>query len=215
MLAINNLNVSYGSRKILDNLSLNVSPMETVLISGENGSGKSTFLKTIVGIKEQDTGQIVLNEKSLSRMPIYQRIQAGIKYMPQNPVLIFDETVAFNIRIARKLSLRYGQLCSVDLADDLGINAILSKNIFELSSGQIRKLEFYITTLSQGQLYILDEPFTSWDKDSIRIGLDFIYYLVKQIHASFIVVDHVNTHSYHNFLEFRLSDGCLTKVVKE
>jgi urea transport system ATP-binding protein len=87
----------YGQSRVLHGLTLEVKPGEFVAILGRNGTGKTTLLKTLMGLTDRQTGKIVFNNRDLSNLPTYQRARAGIAYVPQGREIIAEFSVHENI----------------------------------------------------------------------------------------------------------------------
>ncbi len=88
---------SYGGRAVVDHLSLSVSQGETVGLLGPNGAGKTTTFHMMVGFERPDSGSILLGERDLSNLPMYERARAGIGYLPQEASVFRRLTVEQNL----------------------------------------------------------------------------------------------------------------------
>ena len=100
MLAVAGLKAAYGRIPILHGIDLNVAEGEFVGILGHNGMGKTTFLKTLIGLLRPTGGSIELNGKNITRMPAYKRNLNGMGYVPQGRDIFPNLTVLDNLRIA-------------------------------------------------------------------------------------------------------------------
>ncbi len=100
MLELDNLTVSYGTEKAVDKVSLKVSG-EVVCLCGRNGAGKSTVLKAVAGVVDEDSGQILMNGQDVIAIPLFRRLESGIGYVPEDRKLFKEMTVRENIEVAR------------------------------------------------------------------------------------------------------------------
>ena len=98
MIRISNLNSYYGRSHILHEVSLEVSTGTIVTVIGRNGVGKTTLLKTIMGLTDRATGSIMLDGRELIGAPTFERARAGIAYVPQGREIIPDFTVEENLK---------------------------------------------------------------------------------------------------------------------
>ncbi|MBF8305882.1 MAG: transporter related [Acidobacteria bacterium] len=97
MLQTEELTKTYKGRKVVDDVSLEVSRGEVVGLLGPNGAGKTTTFHIMVGLTPPDTGRILLDGMDLTRMPMYQRARLGISYLPQEPSVFRKLTVEENL----------------------------------------------------------------------------------------------------------------------
>jgi len=100
MLEINNLKVSYGTQIAINKVSLKVSN-EVVCLCGRNGAGKSTLLNAVAGVVDKDSGEILLDGKDITNIPLFRRLKSGIGYVPEDRRLFKEMTVRENIEVAR------------------------------------------------------------------------------------------------------------------
>ena len=99
MLTIEGLNVSYGDSQVLWDVHLNVPPGQVVCLLGRNGVGKTTLLKTIMGLLTPRSGSITFNGAELTRLSPDERARRGIGYVPQGRDIFPDLTVQENLRL--------------------------------------------------------------------------------------------------------------------
>src|SRR5205809_963308 len=153
----------FKSRKVVDNVSLDIQRGEVVGLLGPNGAGKTTSFYMMVGLLPTDGGRIFLEGAEISRLPMYQRCRMGIGYLPQ-------ESSVF-----RKLTVEENLL------------AILET--LELSSGERRRLAITRALVTAPQYLLLDEPFTGIDP--IAIGdIQEIVGRLRERGIGILVTDH-------------------------
>ncbi len=162
VLEVRDLNVYYGESHILRNVDLNVKPGQMVCLIGRNGVGKTTLLKTVVGLLRQRSGAVELEEREVSRLPPHQRARAGIGYVPQGREIIPQLTVRENLLLG--LEARPGGLGRHRHIDPLVfelfpvLEKFLGRRGGDLSGGQQQQLAIARALLGRPKLLLLDEP---------------------------------------------------------
>jgi urea transport system ATP-binding protein len=97
MLDVANLNVAYGKSTVLHDLSFSIAPSEIVAIMGRNGMGKTTLMKSLIGVLPCQQGRIRLGERDVTQLKSYERVGAGLAYVPQGRMIFSALTVEENI----------------------------------------------------------------------------------------------------------------------
>ena len=159
MLQINQINQYYGESHILWDLDLNVPEGSCTCLMGRNGVGKTTLLKSIIGLLPVRSGRITFNENDLSGMSTAQRARAGIGYVPQGREIFPQLTVEENLRtglLGRSDGLR-------EIPDSIFqlfpvLKQMLGRRGGDLSGGQQQQLAIGRALASGPRLLILDEP---------------------------------------------------------
>src|SRR5258708_39582029 len=97
MLAISDLHVAYGQSEVLHGLNVSVAPNEIVAIMGRNGMGKTTLMKSMMGIVPTKSGSVNMEGSELSKLKSYERVAKGLAYVPQGRMIFSATTVQDNI----------------------------------------------------------------------------------------------------------------------
>ena len=152
MLAIEGLNQYYGGSHILRDLSFEVPTGKVTALLGRNGVGKTTLLKTLMGLLPSRTGRVVFDDKDLARAKPYERARAGIGYVPQGREIFPRLTVEENLLMgARKVPERIFDMFPV-------LKTMLGRRGGDLSGGQQQQLAIGRALAMKPRLLILDEP---------------------------------------------------------
>ena len=162
MLQISNLNVYYGESHILRNVDLNVPAGQMVCLIGRNGVGKTTLLKTIMGLLKSRTGTITFAGQPLTKLSTDKRARLGIGYVPQGREIIPRVTVKENLLLGLE-ARRGGRKAEDDILDTIFelfpvLKSMLSRMGGDLSGGQQQQLAIARALMGRPQLLVLDEP---------------------------------------------------------
>lgn len=158
MLKINGLDTYYGESKIIDNLSLEVPKGKIVCLIGRNGVGKSTTLKSIMGLTKTPKGSIMFDGKEIIKMKPYERAKLGIGYVPQGRDIFPQMTVEENLKLGLQVKGGKGNIPPnvIDLFPI--ISKFLLRKGGDLSGGQQQQLAIARALVSEPKMLILDEP---------------------------------------------------------
>ncbi|MGA8050577.1 MAG: urea ABC transporter ATP-binding subunit UrtE [Burkholderiales bacterium] len=152
MLSISNLDQYYGGSHILRNLSFEVPAGKVTTLLGRNGVGKTTLLRTLMGLVPARTGKIVFEERNLTQAKPYERARAGIGYVPQGREIFPRLTVEENLLMAApRVPSRIFELFPV-------LKTMLGRRGGDLSGGQQQQLAIGRALAMAPRLLILDEP---------------------------------------------------------
>nr|WP_044197314.1 urea ABC transporter ATP-binding subunit UrtE [Oscillatoria acuminata] len=161
MLQVSGLNVYYGESHILRDVDLNVSPGQMVCLIGRNGVGKTTLLKTIMGLLQPRQGQIYLEGQPIIDKSSDRRAKMGIGYVPQGREIIPRLTVKENLILG--LEARPTRPKTPEISDEIFelfpvLNKMLHRMGGDLSGGQQQQLAIARALMGNPRLLILDEP---------------------------------------------------------
>jgi lipopolysaccharide export system ATP-binding protein len=158
----------YGSRAVVDGLTLSIEPGRIVGLLGPNGAGKTTTFNMIVGFTPADGGRVLLDGEDLSRLPFYRRARLGIGYLPQEPSVFTKATVRRNLDMALEWTDGSGQEKRREaLLAEFGLTPLGDQVAGTLSSGERRRLEIARSLAASPRYILLDEPFSGIDPISI------------------------------------------------
>ncbi len=161
----------YGSRTVVNDVSLTVQSGEVVGLLGPNGAGKTTSFYMIIGMLASDSGTVHLNRRDLTDLPMHQRARLGLGYLPQEASVFRKLSVADNILAILEMRPGLSQLHRrrrLDrLLEDLHITHIRDSRGDSLSGGERRRVEIARALASEPRFMLLDEPFAGVDPISI------------------------------------------------
>ena len=159
MLAVAGLKAAYGRIPILHGIDLNVAEGEFVGILGHNGMGKTTLLKTLIGLLRPTGGSIELNGKNITRMPAYKRNLNGMGYVPQGRDIFPNLTVLDNLRIAFAMhKVEEEKVLEEVLEVFPRLKPLLERSGRVLSGGEQQILALARCLCGSPSLLLLDEP---------------------------------------------------------
>jgi len=192
LLSTENLTKEYGQRRVVDGVSINVTPGEIVGLLGPNGAGKTTMFNMIVGVVRPNEGGVFFQKKEITRLPMHLRARAGVGYLTQEPSVFRKLTVEQNILAI----LETCKLGSVErhvrlkaLLDELDLSALAKSKAYQLSGGEKRRLEITRALVTSPKMLLLDEPFAGIDP----IAVYEVQKIVRRLKArglGILITDH-------------------------
>jgi len=154
---------AYGRIEVLNDVSFQLMPNETMVILGESGCGKTTLLRVLAGLQPASAGEVKLKNQLLS---FKNTRNPGIVYLDQEAMLFEHldvfENVGFALRLAKKPQLEVEQKV-LEMLVAVGLEEHRAKRSWQLSGGQKQRVAFARAVLAHPQLLLLDEPFCSLD----------------------------------------------------
>ncbi len=191
-LAANNITKRYGKRKVVDDVSIEVSQGEIVGLLGPNGAGKTTSFYTIVGLIKPNSGSIVLDNTNITSYPMYQRAQNGIGYLAQEASVFRKLSVEDNIRCVlelTKMSKSEQQEKTESLLDEFSLSSIRKNRGDLLSGGERRRTEIARALATDPKFLLLDEPFAGVDPVAVEDIQKIVAHLRKK-NIGILITDH-------------------------
>ena len=197
-LQVQHLAKSYGSRKVVKDVSLTVQKGEVVGLLGPNGAGKTTSFYMIVGLVRSDGGDIRIDGRSVAHMPIHRRSRLGLSYLPQEASIFRKLTVQENVRAVLELQRGDdGQPLSrgvieerlTALLQELRVEHLRDSPAMALSGGERRRVEIARALATQPRFILLDEPFAGIDPIAV-IEIQRIIGFLKARGIGVLITDH-------------------------
>jgi lipopolysaccharide export system ATP-binding protein len=171
LLSATHLAKAYKSRQVVRDLSIEVRAGEVVGLLGPNGAGKTTAFYMIVGLVECDTGQILLDDRDVTRLPMHKRAQLGIGYLPQEASVFRRLSVEDNILAILEtrgdLDAAGREARIEELLEELRIGHVRRSTGMALSGGERRRVEIARALAAEPRFILLDEPFAGVDPISV------------------------------------------------
>ncbi len=170
---------SYGGRRVVDDVSLEVRQGEIVGLLGPNGAGKTTSFNMVVGLVRPDAGSVSLAGQELGTLPMHRRARAGLGYLPQEASIFRKLTVRQNmiavLELQRGTSSAQREELASQIISEFGLNHVEHSLGETLSGGERRRAEIARSLLPKPRFMLFDEPFAG--VDPINVGE-----LQKEIH---------------------------------
>jgi len=183
----------FGSRTVVDDVSLAVNSGEVVGFLGPNGAGKSTSFHMIVGLIPADGGTVHLDGVDLTNRPMHARARLGLGYLPQEPSVFRKLSVEQNLlailELSRDLDAETRALWAVRLMQAFGVEHLRRERGENLSGGERRRVELARALAARPRYMLLDEPFAGVDP----ITISEIHGLIRQLRErgiGVLVTDH-------------------------
>lgn len=193
----------YKQRAVVNGVSLEVSQGEIVGLLGPNGAGKTTTFYMIVGLIRPHEGKIFLDDKDITRQPMYKRGQLGIGYLPQEPSVFRNLTVEQNIlavlEMGTSLKKKERKERTEQLMEEFSITHIRGSFGKVLSGGERRRTEIARALAVNPHFILLDEPFAGIDPIAVEEIQSLVTELVSR-NIGVLITDH-NVHETLNITD--------------
>lgn len=157
MLNISKLDVYYGESHVIHEAAFELAPGAAIAVVGRNGMGKSTLLKSLIGMVPAKRGSITLGGRELAGLPSYARVQAGLAYVPQGRMIFSQLTVEENILTGLETE-RYADIPDFIYKFFPVLKEMKDRKGGNLSGGQQQQLAIARALVSRPRVLILDEP---------------------------------------------------------
>jgi lipopolysaccharide export system ATP-binding protein len=183
---------SYRGRRVVNDVSVHVSRGEIVGLLGPNGAGKTTSFYMVVGLISPDSGKVLLDGVDLTGMPMFQRAQHGISYLPQEASVFRKLSVEDNLMAilqTRRLTNSERREKMNNLIDQMGLETVRRSKGFQLSGGERRRVEIARSLAIEPSFLLLDEPFSGIDPIQV-LELQRIILDLKRDGLGILVTDH-------------------------
>jgi lipopolysaccharide export system ATP-binding protein len=182
----------YKRRKVVNDVDFVVEPGEIVGLLGPNGAGKTTVFKISMGMIRPEAGTVELNDRPVTRLPMYRRARMGMGYLAQEPSIFRRLSVEQNLMAIAEtlhLSRQERQDRINNLLETLELSSLRRRNASTLSGGERRRLEIARSLLTEPALLLLDEPFAGVDPIAVADIQDVVRVLRRK-GISILLTDH-------------------------
>lgn len=182
----------YRRRNVVNGVSLAVQQSEIVGLLGPNGAGKTTTFHLITGLVRPDSGEVVLNNETITRCPTYERARLGLAYLPQEPSIFRGLTVEQNLLLVLEtlpLARHQREERLEELLVELDLAPLRKSKPHQLSGGERRRVEVTRALVRNPAFLLLDEPFAGVDPIAVAHIQDIIVRL-KQKGIGILITDH-------------------------
>ena len=191
-LVAESLTKAYRKKRVVDGVTIEVEAGDVVGLLGPNGAGKTTTFSMIVGITEPDSGEISLDGKVITNLPMYKRARMGISYLPQETSVFRKLTVAENLDIVfESLSINGEERKRrrEALLEELGVQHLWNRKANLLSGGERRRVEICRARVLDPHFMLLDEPFAGIDPIAVA-DIQKVIYELKEKGIGILITDH-------------------------
>ena len=187
-----NLVKRYKKRTVVNHVSVSVAQGEIVGLLGPNGAGKTTSFYMIVGLIKCDEGDVFLDDKRITELPMYKRAQNGIGYLPQEASVFRKLTVEENIRSVMemtKMTKAEQDRKLEELLDEFNLHHVRQNKGEVLSGGERRRTEIARALAVNPKFILLDEPFAGVDPIAVE-DIQTIIFRLKKKNIGILITDH-------------------------
>ena len=183
---------TYGRRAVVQSVSLQVQQGEIVGLLGPNGAGKTTCFYMLVGLVKPDSGRVLLDQKDLTQLPMFERARLGIGYLPQEASIFRKLSVEDNIRAILELTDldRVAQAQKTEsLIAEFNLERVRRTRGDLLSGGERRRTEMARALATDPAFMLLDEPFAGVDPIAVEY-IQQIIFALKRRNIGVLITDH-------------------------
>ncbi len=193
VLSVQRISKSFRSRQVVSDISLTINSSEIVGLLGPNGAGKTTSFHMIVGLIPCDSGEIYLDNKDISLLPMEKRARLGLGYLPQESSIFRKLTVEENIlavlELRKNLSKAEAKRRTEALLHEFHVSHLRDSLGMSLSGGERRRVEIARALATEPQFLLLDEPFAGIDPISIN-DIQRITGYLREKGIGILITDH-------------------------
>lgn len=191
-LSTQHLKKKYKKRTVVEDVSIELGSGEVVGLLGPNGAGKTTCFYMVVGLVACDGGDVYLDDKKITHLPIHQRAKLGVSYLPQEASVFRKLTVIENIKAV--LELQSDNVLDIEnraeqLLSELHISHIRNSSAASLSGGERRRVEIARALSTDPRFILLDEPFAGVDPIAV-LDIQKIIRFLKERDIGVLITDH-------------------------
>ncbi len=191
-LSADSLSKTYGTKKVVDDVSIKVAQSEIVGLLGPNGAGKTTTFYSIVGLIKPDSGIVHIGSENITKLPMYKRARKGIGYLAQEASVFRNLSVRDNILAVlegTELSKNEQKDRVESLLNEFSLEGIQDNMGGVLSGGERRRTEIARALAKEPKFILLDEPFAGVDPIAVE-EIQNIVYSLKKKNIGILITDH-------------------------
>ena len=194
VLQTENLTKKYGTHTVLDNVSINLEKKHIYGFIGENGAGKSTFMKIITGLTYSTSGTYSIMEKESSRER--EKMRRYIGSVIEEPALYPNYTILQNLELQRTLVGNPDKLASDKVLEMVDLSDAKNKKVHTLSMGMKQRLSIAMALIGNPQILILDEPINGLDPKNIVALRTLLQKLNEEKNITIFISSHILSELY-------------------
>lgn len=214
LLELQNISFSYpDGQTILQDINLELRTNDIVIIRGESGAGKSTFLKLFNRFCDYNNGRIFFHEKELNEYKI-DRIRSSIIYLPQLPFMIdgtVEDNLSFPFSFHSHKNKSFDPARAGEWLDYFQLDIPLNHDALKLSAGQKQRIALIRSILIEPEVLLLDEPASALDSNNKKLIEQKIEHLIDSSGVTVLMATHSEvSFSSSNYRVYRLKDGKLS-----
>jgi len=194
ILKVNNLYKSFFGVKALDNIHFDLKKGEVHALVGENGAGKSTFMKILIGLLKADSGTISFNSEQIENMDVHSIMKKGISMIHQEILMVPELTVAQNIFLGREIN----RSCLLDeqainqqaesLLQSMGLNIKVQTKTKHLSIAELQLIEIAKAVSNNARVIIMDEPSSALSEKEVEI----LYKIIQDLKSKGVAIIYIS-----------------------
>lgn len=184
-----NISKTFSKRVVVNNISLKVNQGEIVGLLGPNGAGKTTTFLMLLGLHRPETGKILLNDRDISKEPVFMRARYGISFLPQEPSVFKGLTVKQNILAIMEMRENKKSSNLDEILNEMGLSELKDRKAYQLSGGERRRLEIARSIVLSPDFLLLDEPFAGIDPIQIK-EIQSLIHTFREKGLGIIITDH-------------------------
>ena len=185
---------TYGERKVVDNVCLEIGNGEIVGLLGPNGAGKTTSFYMVAGLVRPDTGSVMFTGKDVSGLPMHLRARLGMGYLPQEESIFrklsVEENLMAILETRSDLTRKEKKEKMMELLERFHITKLQKSQAIQLSGGEKRRLTIARALASNPKLLMLDEPFAGVDPIAVQDIQSIVASLRETDGLSILITDH-------------------------
>lgn len=194
LLEVRGLEKWYGRRQVVNGVDFEVSRGEVVGLLGPNGAGKTTSFRMTIGLIDADGGQVLFDDREVTRLPMYQRARSGMGYLAQDSSVFKQLSVEDNLmailQTRPRMTGRQRRERQNELLNQFGLAHIRKTKANRVSGGERRRLEIARSLITEPKLIMLDEPFAGIDPKTVGEIQDAIRELAELHNIGILLTDH-------------------------